>query len=242
MPVTPLATPYNTAGQPKGGNSSMASDFNAFLTLLTTQLANQDPLSPMDSNEFTQQLVQFASVEQAVNTNTKLDTLLETLDGVRLGIGSQYLGREVLADGRTMELEKQGSTSFTMELDEPPGKVLVHIYDNDGRPVTTIEHEGREGVQSVLWNGRIDANNGTRAPAGRYRVEVEAFDKAGDPMKVETGFFGVVNAIETEGDDLFLHLAGRRVPIDDVEAVRPPPQPSVDDPSTDTPTDEETSS
>lgn len=240
MPVTPLATPYSTVGQPKGGNSSMASDFNAFLTLLTTQLANQDPLSPMDSNQFTQQLVQFAGVEQAVNTNTKLDQMLEALDSARLGIGAQYLGQEVLADGRTMELAKQGSTSFTMDMPEP-GFALVHIYDADGRPVTTIEHKGPKGPQTVLWNGSVEGNDGFRAPAGRYRVEVEAYNKVGDPMSVETGFFGVVNAVEAEGQNLFLHLAGRRVPIDDVEAVRPPPPP-VDAPSTDSPEDEETSS
>ncbi len=224
MTTSPVTqTPAPTAGTA----GSIAGDFDAFLKLLTTQLANQDPLSPMDSNQFTEQLVQFAGVEQAVNTNTKLDQLVSLLDMTRLSTGAQYLGREVVADGRTMSLGKTGATSFTMHVGEQPAQVLVRVLDDAQRQIATFEAQSLVGTQEVVWNGRGD--DGLRAPAGTYRVEVAAVDAAGRPLEVATGFIGTVSAVESDGQTLHLQVGDRRVAIDDIEAVRVPAAPNPDE-------------
>src|SRR5436305_350324 len=101
--VSPLGTPGNTSTTPAtsktGGAASIGKTFDQFLTLLTTQLKNQDPLSPTDSSQFTSQLVQFSQVEQAIDTNTKLDTLIATNQSNQLLQASTFLGHDVEAAG-----------------------------------------------------------------------------------------------------------------------------------------------
>ncbi|TVQ38780.1 MAG: flagellar hook assembly protein FlgD, partial [Geminicoccaceae bacterium] len=101
MSLDAIAAANAASGASKAPNQkqSLAEQFDGFLVLLTTQLKNQDPLSPMDANEFTSQLVQFTGVEQSVNINQKLDRMLALMGADRLGPGTAYLGKEVEAIG-----------------------------------------------------------------------------------------------------------------------------------------------
>lgn len=229
MSVSGVAT--SSTIQAKQHSSSIAGNFDSFLRLLTTQLANQDPLSPMDSNQFTEQLVQFASVEQAVNSNSKLERLVELLDGANLSNGASYLGREIVADGRTMELGRDGSTSFTMTTAEKPALTIVRVTNAEGHEIATLEPTPKLGEQTVIWDGR--KSDGFRAPNGTYRVEVEAYDASGAPLDVSTGIAGTVHAVETDGEGLHVYVGDRRIALEDIEAVRLPAA---------TPTDEGASS
>ncbi len=217
MSIAPINDPTSAAKAP---SASIAADFDAFLHLLTTQLANQDPLSPMDSNQFTEQLVQFASVEQSVNTNEKLDEMLSILSATRLTTGAEYLGREVLANGDSMVLGKTGATSFTMRTEEKPAYVHVTIYDDANRQVATLEPTPKAGEQEVIWSGRGD--DGMRRPAGSYRAVIEAFDATGAPVATDTGYGGIVTAVESNGSDLYLQVGDRRVALSEIQAVRVP--------------------
>ncbi len=210
----------NAAAGATARKTDIAGDFDTFLTLLTTQLANQDPLSPMDSNQFTEQLVQFASVEQSVATNTKLDRILGFLDADELGAGTGYLGREVEADVSTLRLGETGPVSFAMDLAEAPAELLVAVRNGRGETVATLAPPPQAGRQTVVWDGRTD--RGLRAPAGTYTVDVTAAGPDGTAVPVSTRLSGTVAAVENDGGTLFLDVAGNRVALRDVTAVRTP--------------------
>ncbi len=206
--------------------TSIAQDFDTFLRLLTTQLANQDPLSPMDSNQFTQQLVQFANVEQVIATNTKLDTLVSLMSTDGLGAGAAYLGREVEADGATATLAKTGTASFEMTTTERPATLFVNVFDERGERIATLSPPPADGEQTVVWDGRAD--DGFRAPEGTYRFAVDARDLAGAPIEVSTRLKGRVVAVENVNGELLLDLGDRTIPLRDVTAVRAPDTDTTD--------------
>src|ERR1044071_3144327 len=104
--------PVNGSTIPTGASSSgarIADNFQSFLQLLTTQLQNQNPLDPMDTNQFTQQLVQFAGVEQQISTNSTLSSLLQIMDTSRLTGAVDYIGKRVVAEGATTVLDEQSA-------------------------------------------------------------------------------------------------------------------------------------
>jgi len=217
------------AGTSKARRTDIAGDFDTFLTLLTTQLSNQDPLSPMDSNQFTEQLVQFASVEQSVATNTKLDAILDLIDADKMGAGTGYLGREVEADVSTLRLGASGTASFAMSVEETPSEVTAAVKDAGGETVATLAPPAQAGRQTVVWDGRTD--EGLRAPAGTYSVDVTAADADGGPLAVSTRLAGTVGAVENEGGTLFLDVDGHRVALGDITAVRTPAATDEEEPS-----------
>ncbi|MFP4270520.1 MAG: flagellar hook assembly protein FlgD [Alphaproteobacteria bacterium] len=214
---------------PKERKTDIAGDFDNFLNLLTTQLANQDPLSPMDSDKFTEQLVQFASVEQSVATNTKLDEILRLIDTDQMGAGTGYLGKQVEADVSTLRLGRTGTASFAMNVDGEPDEVAVEVRDDDGETVASLTPPAQAGAQTVVWDGRNA--EGLRAPAGTYTVEVTAETADGEPVPVSTRLSGTVEAVENEGGALFLDVDGQRVAIGDITAVRSPAATDEEEPS-----------
>ena len=215
-----IAAAAAAAAAPADRKTQIAGDFDTFLKLLTTQLANQDPLSPMDSNQFTEQLVQFASVEQSVATNTKLDRILDVIDADQIGAGTGYLGREVEADVSTLRLGPTGPASFAMSLDEVPAQIAIDVKNAGGDTIATLAPPAQSGRQTVVWDGRD--HRGFRAPAGTYTVDVDAETARGVPLQASTRLSGTVEAVENEGGTLFLDVGGHRVAIGDITAVRTP--------------------
>src|SRR5579864_8816966 len=117
--ATPSTTTSNTStAQAAGvvGSQQLAGNFNTFLQLLTTQLQHQDPLDPLDTNQFTQQLVEFASVEQQVNMNTNLQTLISLQQTTEATSALQFLGSTVTASGNTATLSNATGSPATWSL------------------------------------------------------------------------------------------------------------------------------
>jgi flagellar basal-body rod modification protein FlgD len=109
--TTTAATTANGTTSTPDAMAQLSGNFSTFLTLLTTQLKNQDPTSPMDSNQFTQQLVEFSQVEQQINTNTNLQTLISQGTAQSAAYATGYLGKTVtVADGRRSQLELQSGS------------------------------------------------------------------------------------------------------------------------------------
>ncbi len=142
------------------------SDFNDFLTLLTAQLRNQDPLSPLDSTKFVEQLASFSQVEQAVATNDKLDTLLSQITSSELSDLAVWVGRDVQATGLDFSFDGE---SLTVDAPVEPGATAasVVIRDQDGREVATLAAPVEGGP--VTWDGT--KADGGAAPAGVYQIE-----------------------------------------------------------------------
>ena len=163
--ATGAAAAAGTAAKSKIG---LADDFDSFLQLLTTQLKHQDPLSPMDANQFTQQLVQFSGVEQAIKTNDVLGQLLSLVRADQITRSLDYLGAEVEAPGQTVRLDG-APAQVNYRLDRSASEVVISIYDQAGRLVATREGAGEAGSHGVAWDGRDQG--GQLLPQGLYRVE-----------------------------------------------------------------------
>ena len=96
-----------------GASQEIAGNFQQFLTLLTTQLKNQNPMDPLDTNQFTQQLVQYAGVEQQLKSNDRLDSILNNAKASSAAAATGFIGQSVTADGRVANL-KDGSAVWTL--------------------------------------------------------------------------------------------------------------------------------
>ena len=167
----------NNAVKSTVDNNSLASNFQTFLTLLTTQLKNQNPLDPLDTNQFTQQLVQFAQVEQQIKQNTQLETLISIEKSAQATTALAYVGATVAIDGQTAAL-KNGQATWTFNVPKPvtspgddPQRTGQTVYTgsfsmNAGHaelPVGRPRHPGRASGRTATTPSRSPA----RTPAAR---------------------------------------------------------------------------
>ena len=216
-----------TASSPAGpsasseARASLADNFDSFLKLLTTQLTNQDPLQPMDANEFTAQLVQFSGVEQSIKTNQMLDELISLTRADQLARSADYLGAEVEADGATVRLTAAGPANLTYRLEDPAAAVELSIRDAQGKLVWQAPGVAEAGAHAIAWNGR--SSTGERLPEGLYTLEVAAIDGAGRPLTAATGIAGTVDGVEITGDQIMLSIEGVLVALGAVTALRRAP-------------------
>ena len=193
--------------------SGLGSDFNTFLTLLTTQLQNQDPTSPMDTNAMTQQLVQFANVEQQIAQNKNLETLVGLQNNNANSAAVAYIGHEVQVEGNTTDVTSSGTT-WGYEFDAIPEAVTLNVLNEAGALVYTEEGNTTAGTRhSFNWN-LIDGSGGGLTP-GNYTMNVSALDSAGQPIDVKVDSTGLVSAVQATatgpelliGDDITVALA-----------------------------------
>ena len=218
--MTVSAVAAGSTSSLKSSSQSLAVNFDNFLKLLTTQLQNQDPLAPMDANAFTSQLVQFASVEQAISTNTKLGELGKLIQTSSTASAMGMLGQQVTATTDKVGLGATGGANIRYQLPEAVAKVQVTVLDGSGRTVRSFSGAGAAGENLVRWDGAD--NSAARAPAGVYTVRVEA--ARADGTKVAAGQFvsGTVQGIEPNGSELQLVVDGTGVPMSAVSTVSRP--------------------
>lgn len=213
----------NTGKNAKLTDSStrLTDTFDTFLTLLTTQLKNQDPLNPMDSNEFTNQLVNFSGVEQQIRTNQTLDNLL-TLNTLNLTtLGLNYIGLDVNTTGDTMTYDGTNPLTFSYALKDEAKVANINILAKDGSTVFTTRGEITAGSHNFTWDGK--GTNGAVLPAGIYTVKIGATDALDKPVVSSTIVPGYVSGIETADDGTVdLIINGQKVPITDIKAARLP--------------------
>jgi flagellar basal-body rod modification protein FlgD len=204
----------------KSSIQSLAGNFDTFLKLLTTQLQNQDPLAPMDANEFTSQLVQFASVEQAIQTNSKLGDLGKLIESSGTGSAMGLLGREVSVATDRIGLGATGDAPIRYRLPEAAGKISVTVLDAQGRAVRSLAGTSAQGENLVRWDGLDGA--GRRVAAGSYQVRVDAKHADGTAITPEQYLTGTVEGIEPGADGIALVVAGAKVAMGDIRTVRDP--------------------
>ncbi len=219
-------TAATAGGSTDGAITKFAQDFDDFLTLMIAQLNNQDPLDPLESSEFTDQIVQFTGVEQSINTNTKLDTLISTVSndqGVNLvnytGKNVETIGNLVTLPASTQNGEEvvQGQLSFAYELDEPAENVFITIKDLAGATVFTGDGPNKAGRNSVTWDGI--KNDGDYLNGGNFQVIVTTADANNDVTTVDTYVSGTVQGVNFDGDDPTLIVNGEIIPFDAIRFV-----------------------
>ena len=200
-------------------STQLSQTFDDFLRLLTTQLKNQDPISPIESTEFTNQLVAFSQVEQQIASNDKLDQLIELESNGRFGDGLSYLGREVEVIGNEFAFDggpvKMG---YGMPPDAQVG--IIEIRNAAGGVVHIEEASRQTGRNEYVWDG--ETTLGTDAPPGDYSISIRATNAAGEPVDVPTFVRGRVDGVENLDGNSILLVNGNPVDMADVLAVRSP--------------------
>jgi len=217
--VTGTGTAANTRQVSKLDNAlaGLGDNFDNFLNLLTTQMQNQDPLEPLDNNELTSQLVQFASVEQSIQGNQRLDNLIALQQANASVSALGYIGRTIETTGAEFEL-RNGRGEMVFELASRAEDVAIEVIDGSGRVAATLNGSGVRGVNAVRWDGTDKFGN--KAPDGVYGFRVTAENADGQTVDVTRRKTGVVDGIDFRDGETVLTLGDKSVPLLNVLAVR----------------------
>jgi len=201
--------------QSETDTSALASDFETFLKLLTTQLQNQDPSKPLDSTEFVAQLASFSSVEQQINMNNKLDKLLNTISSDVTSELAQWLGKDVKSDAKS-DFSGKPIDAYYSKPDEATRSDLV-IHAEDGSVVKRLPVDPTKS--QISWDGTDEFQN--PAPQGVYSFSLENFDgnKYLSTTPVQT-FSTVVESRIVDGDVSLVFGDGTNMMASGVKAVR----------------------
>jgi flagellar basal-body rod modification protein FlgD len=194
---------------------TLASNFTQFLQLLTTQLKNQNPLDPLDTNQFTQQLVQFAQVEQQLKSNDQLSTLVSLQQTTQQTQALGFVGQTVGVEGSSAQLS-EGAAGWTFSVSKP-AVATVNILNSTGATVYSGSFSLSAGAQNFVWDGR--ANNGTQQPDGVYTVAIAAKDASGQSVAVSTETQGVVDSVDMTKNPPLLSIGGKDYTMDKIKRV-----------------------
>jgi len=220
-PVAGTSNTSNTSNASASSNSAsqqLAGNFNTFLQLLTTQLQNQDPLNPLDTDQFTQQLVEFSSVEQQINTNTNLQTLITLQQASEATSALQLIGSTVTVSGSAAPLSNATSTPATWSLTSSgAGTGQVTITNASGQTVYTGPVSLTSGAQSYSWNGQ--GNNGTTYPDGTYTLAISGTGTGGQALTVTTGVQGTITAVNATASPPTITMGGQSYPMSSIQSV-----------------------
>ncbi|WP_461481175.1 flagellar hook assembly protein FlgD [Porticoccus sp.] len=185
------------SGSQASGNSAKELG-NNFMTMLVTQLKNQDPLNPMENSELTSQLAQINTVSGIEDLNATLQGINSQIEAGQALQAAGVIGKGVMVAGDRILVGPDGaSTPFGVELENPAEQLVATIVDGSGVPVRSFDLGAMDaGYQSFVWDGTLES--GEYAPQGAYRVVVEA--QAGDGSALDSGTFNyaVVQAVSTD--------------------------------------------
>jgi flagellar basal-body rod modification protein FlgD len=201
----------------------MSSDKNVlgkddFLTLLVSQLQNQDPLNPSDPTEFVSQLAQFSSLEQLMSVNNNLEAIQGYQTSLNRSLATSLFGKSIIATGNAIELEEGESSMITFTLPETAVEGAVNIYDTAGNFIVALQPEDwSAGEHTLEWDG--NSGDGESLSSGVYLFDVQAVDADGKAIKSETYIEGVVTGAKYEKGKVYLTLNEKIVPLSSVIEV-----------------------
>jgi flagellar basal-body rod modification protein FlgD len=211
---TAAAAPPATSPSANGttnGILNFTQNFQTFLTLLTTQLQNQDPLNPIDSDQFTQQLVEFSQVEQQIKTNSQLTTMIDNQAGSEAIAAQSMVGQTIQYNG-SQSLLQNGQADFTYTLPSNAASTGITITDANGNTVYTAAGQTTAGTYNFTWNGQT--NNGQQEPnGGIYTIQVQAVDANNNPITTTTTATGVVTGVSVNNNVATFNVSGVQVPM-----------------------------
>jgi flagellar basal-body rod modification protein FlgD len=217
--TTPTATGATIPNTPGAitNQSQFSTAYSQFLSMLTTELKNQDPTSPMDTTQFTNQLVGFSQLEQQLQTNTKLDTLAGGQKTNALSNALGYLGHSITATGDGLTLDGTNPGEVTYSLPSSTASATLTVTDSSGTTVRTETVPTGAGLHSLSYDG--SDNGQERLPAGNYTFAIAATDGAGQPVTATTYFTGKVTGIDTSSGSPMLEVGTQKVDISTVTGL-----------------------
>ncbi len=218
QPVTQAQATETSASQ--SAQEAADENFNLFLSLLTTQLQNQDPLDPMDTGEMTNQLVQFSSVEQSIATNSNLEELIALTNSQSSDNAVQYIGKEVEALSTAREFKDGETSDWRFSIAEDSPEVKISIVDSSGAAVYSETLSEDAGTHDFSWDGSLD--EGGTAAEGTYFLSVTALDADGEPVNTDVRTFGIVDTVDFTSNPPILLVDGLPVSLTSVTSVSEP--------------------
>ncbi|HWK47042.1 MAG TPA: flagellar hook capping FlgD N-terminal domain-containing protein [Stellaceae bacterium] len=209
-------TTSSTAATSTNASATLTSNYNTFLTLLTTQLQNQDPTAPMDSSTFTQQLVQYSQVEQQIDTNKNLTTLISQGKSSEAATAVSYIGKSVEVQGSQLSLSS-GTATVGYVLPSTAASATVTITDSSGNVVKTISGGTATGSQTVTWDGTN--SSGTQMSDGTYSFSVSALDSSGKALTTTNFAQGTVSSVVSDTSGIELEIGSLKTNVSNVISV-----------------------
>lgn len=194
---------------------SLSTNFSSFLSLLMTQLQNQDPTTPLDSNQFTSELVQFTSVEQQISTNTDLTQLIQLTQASQIEQSASLVGKPVTATSTQLTLQNSSAEmNFNTTTAEP---VAIAVYNSAGTQVQTATLTSAAGANSWTWNGQDAA--GTTMPDGAYTATVTALGASGTTSQLPFTVTGTATSVQNNSGTVEIQMGGLTLPFSAVQSV-----------------------
>jgi flagellar basal-body rod modification protein FlgD len=210
------AVSTSTATTTTTSQSTAEESYEMWISILATQLQNQDPTDPVDTTEYTNQLIGISQLEQQTLTNETLNTLLVSSQSIETDMSYSYLGEEITAFGDTTALS-DGSAEWLYEMPEDADNVTLEVLDMDGNVVYTTEGETDQGIYSFQWDGTSD--DGSIAEDAPYTLAITAYSEEGELLDTTQYVRGTVTNIINDGTDTYLMMDGVSVSKDTLAYV-----------------------
>jgi len=195
--------------------ATIAGNFTTFLQLLTTQLKNQNPLEPLDTNQFTQQLTQFAQVEQQLKMNDQLASIVTMEKSAQSTLAMSFVGQTVAVDGQTTQLVS-GAAKWTFSVPKPANAEIT-ITNSAGQTVYSTKYAMQVGQQVFNWDGK--SNSGQQLPDGAYKMTITAKDTQGQSVAIPTEVQGTVDSVDLTKSPPMLTVGGQNFTVDQVKRI-----------------------
>jgi flagellar basal-body rod modification protein FlgD len=215
--VSNTTTPTAPPSQSDTARKSLSGTVDNFLKLLITQLKNQDPTAPLDTNQMTQQIATLSQVEQQINTNSNLERMTAVLSASNNSSIANYIGKRVEASGSAGALYN-GHAEFAYYLQTDAAQAAVTIKDQAGNVVYEGTGTTARGRNQFNWDGR--SNNGQAMPDGVYNISIEAIDDSGTPVAAQTFTTFVVHSVDTANGNIYLSSDGDiAIPVEQISSI-----------------------
>jgi len=199
---------------------SLSENFDQFLTMLTVQLQNQDPLSPMDSTEFTNQLVMFSQLEQEIKANENLEQVVALQQSAEATAALSYLGTEIEAQSSAVYLDN-GSTQFSYDMPAGAHTASITVFNADGAIIKTLPAESGPGHHSGSWDGLNEQS--VLQTDGVYSILVSAVDQDNAPLDPVAVFLkGTATGVTQEAGQTFVQVGPINIPLTSIFAAATP--------------------
>ncbi|OKL45552.1 flagellar hook assembly protein FlgD [Pseudovibrio exalbescens] len=205
-----------SSSQNNAATQSIGASYDLFMSMLTTQLQNQDPLDPLDASQYTEQLVNYTQVEQQILSNQNLDKLLVQLKTQNASQFVGYIGNEVTALGDTANLKDgEASWGYTAPQD---GEAKIEIRNSEGGIVFKDTVDLKEGKGAYTWPGTT--TSGSTAPDGQYSISIKMANPQGKEFEVSTEVTGTVTEVDFTKGEVMLKLGDLEVPVSEITKVK----------------------
>ena len=214
--VTATNTATSSTSSSTSSNTTIANNFQTFLTLLTTQLQNQNPLDPLDTNQFTSQLVQFAGVEQQLRQNDQLSQLVNLEKTAQSTAALAYVGYTAVVDGSKASYDGTNSAAWTLKVPNDT-TANITITNSAGQTVFSGSYAVQQGNPTFTWDGK--GNDGTQWPAGAYTLNASGKDSSGNNVAIPSEVQGVVDSVDLTASPPLLSIGGQSYTTDQIKRV-----------------------